>query len=203
MDAALLARAFEPFVQGAQAIDRAAGGLGLGLAIARRLTELHGGTLNATSRPGEGTMIELTLKASDAAVDAASEAPEVKAPGEPATHRILIVDDNEDAAEMLSALLGARGHVTSVAFDGQSALDLLGGFSPTIALVDIGLPGMDGHEVARQMRARGLTLPLVALTGYGQESDRARALAAGFDDHLVKPVSLSRIDELIQKLSAS
>jgi signal transduction histidine kinase/CheY-like chemotaxis protein len=197
MDTALLAHAFEPFVQGAQASDRAAGGLGLGLAIARRLTELHGGTLSATSKVGEGTTIELALPTTDAPVEELPVAETL----EPAAQRILIVDDNEDAAEMLGALLDSRGHVTRTAFDGPSALGLLDGFSPTLALVDIGLPGMDGHEVARQMRARGIKAPLVALTGYGQESDRVRALAAGFDEHLVKPVSLARIDALIEKLA--
>jgi signal transduction histidine kinase len=228
MDEAMLGRAFEPFVQGDQASDRAAGGLGLGLAISRRLVELHGGTLTATSVAGDGTTIEMALPraeqlpqttvATPAAAEqlpqttvatpaAAEQLPQttVATPAAVAPklvlQRILVVDDNEDGAQMLAQLLEARGHEIKVAFDGEAALEVLQAFAPTLALVDIGLPGMDGHELARHMRERGVAARLIAVTGYGRESDRERALAAGFDDHLVKPVTLARLDEVIRNLT--
>ncbi|HEY5951279.1 MAG TPA: ATP-binding protein [Kofleriaceae bacterium] len=198
MDDSMLKKAFEPFVQARQDSDRASGGLGLGLAIARRLTELHGGELTAASTLGKGTTLTLTLPITHEAPSAALAA--APAPPTP-THRILVVDDNEDGAQMLGDVLQMRGHEIKIAFDGPAALEVLQTFAPTLALVDIGLPGMDGHELARKIRERGIKTRLVAVTGYGRESDRERALAAGFDEHLVKPVNLSRLEELIRALT--
>jgi CheY-like chemotaxis protein len=199
MDDSMLRRAFDPFVQGPQDSDRAAGGLGLGLAIARRLAELHGGQLTARSKLGEGTTVDLTLPIThEPPREAAAPA---RGPTLSAAQRILVVDDNEDGAQMLAMLLESRGHEIKVAFDGEAALEVLRSFQPTLALVDIGLPGMDGHQLARHMRERKVAARLIAVTGYGQESDRERALEAGFDEHLVKPVDLARLDELIRELS--
>ncbi|HEY5926174.1 MAG TPA: ATP-binding protein [Kofleriaceae bacterium] len=197
MDDMMLARAFEPFVQGAQDIDRSDGGLGLGLAIARRLVELHAGTLTATSKVGVGTTVEMTL----AVTRATPASVAVEAPAKATGQRILVVDDNEDGAQMLADLLATRGHVVKVAYDGPTALEVLRTFVPTLALVDIGLPGMDGHELCRHMRDRKVAARLIAVTGYGRESDRERALEAGFDDHVVKPLSVSRLDELIRGIA--
>jgi len=200
MDEAMVARAFEPFVQGTQTSDRPAGGLGLGLTIARRLVELHGGTLTATSVPGDGTTIEITLPVTR--VTPTETAASVPAPVAPRQvgQRILVVDDNQDGAQLLADLLALRGHTVRVAYDGPAALEVLATFDATLALVDIGLPGMDGHELARKIRERGVAVRLVAVTGYGRDTDRERALASGFDEHLVKPLSLSRLEEVIRGL---
>ena len=187
MPADLVPRVFDVFVQGDQALDRRHGGLGLGLTIARRLVEAQGGTLEAASPgPGLGSEFTLRLPAQDAPAVCA-EAPPPAA--EPAKRRILIVDDNADSLEPLERILGLMGHEVRGALDGESALALAALFRPELAVLDIGLPGMDGYEVARRMRALpGLeSVVLVALTGYGQREDRERARAAGFDHHLLKP----------------
>jgi signal transduction histidine kinase len=195
----MLTRVFEMFVQQPQALDRAKGGIGIGLGIVRSLVELHHGRVWASSAgPGTGSefVVELPLLPQP---DATNYRPtprhkintaEVNA-SRPA--RILIVDDNEDAAELLAEFLTDLGHEVRTAHDGPSALELAATFSPTICLVDIGLPVMDGYEVARRLRQlNGIprNLRMMALTGYGQESDRLRSTEAGFDGHLVKPVDL-------------
>ena len=192
IDPELVPRIFELFVQGRRALDRADGGLGLGLAIVRSLVELHGGTVAASSGgPGRGS--EFVVRLPLAAV-AAPPAPGVAARPAPAgVCRVLIVDDNRDAAELLEEGLRGAGHVTRVAFDGPTALRLAAELLPDVALLDIGLPVMDGFELARRLRELpGLAaLRLVALTGYGQPSDRERSRVAGFDEHLTKPVELA------------
>jgi signal transduction histidine kinase/CheY-like chemotaxis protein len=202
MDASLLARAFDTFVQGPQPSDRSKGGLGLGLTIARRIVELHGGELTITSAgPGLGSEARVSLPIAPVAMaDAPRVASDVSMP--PSGERILVVDDNQDSAELMAELLRANGHAVEVAFDGPAALELVSGFQPTLALLDIGLPGMDGYELARTLRARGISAPLVAITGYAQPSDRNRAFASGFDEHLVKPVSASRLGEVVHHYSA-
>jgi PAS domain S-box-containing protein len=190
---ALIPRVFDLFVQGDRTIDRAEGGLGIGLTIAKSLTELHGGTIEvASDGPGKGSTftVRLVRASTDAIAVSAERAPPLRraVPGK----RVLVVDDNVDAAETLQELLQGLGHETAVAHDGPRALALAKEFHPAIALLDIGLPVMDGYELARKLRANagGEQLRLIAVTGYGEARDRSRALEAGFDHHLVKPLEL-------------
>jgi len=196
----LLPRLFQQFVQGERAIDRAEGGLGLGLTIVDSLLELHGGSISAHSDGlGHGSTFVVTLpRAPEAGPPAAAPLlPVPRAHTEP--RRVLIVDDNVDAAQMLEELVRDLGHEPRVVHDALSALDLVGSFRPAIALLDLGLPVMDGFELARKLRATfdPAALRLVAVTGYGQDSDRVKAKEAGFDHHLVKPVDLSVLIPLI------
>lgn len=199
----VLPRVFDLFVQERQAIDRAQGGLGLGLTIVRNLVERHHGSVSAHSEgPGRGSEFIVRLpKAPVADVDGASASDPAPDSEEPGTGglRILVVDDNEDGAEMLAMVLESRGHVTQVAHDAPSALRLAEHFAPQVAFLDIGLPVMDGYELAGRMRQiPGLErVRLIALTGYGQESDRRKSSAAGFDHHLVKPVDLEALDAVV------
>ncbi|WP_240807872.1 ATP-binding protein [Polyangium spumosum] len=202
----VLPRIFEFFVQDRQALDRAQGGLGLGLAIVRNLVTMHGGTVSARSEgKGKGSEFTVRLPAAGGAAAADVAQPRGMAGAEAAgsgAHRILVVDDNEDAAALLAESLGSLGHQTRVASDGPSALRVAEGFHPDIALLDIGLPVMDGYELAHRLRERPeLTrLRLIAVTGYGQESDRSLSREAGFDAHLVKPVQFDRLTGLFDEL---
>jgi signal transduction histidine kinase/DNA-binding response OmpR family regulator len=195
----MLTRIFEMFVQEPQALDRAKGGIGLGLAIVRSLVDLHRGKVWATSQgPGTGSelIVELPLAPGLGVADHGTPLRRVAGTAEGSAKRparVLIVDDNEDAALMLAEFLVELGHEVRTAHDGPSAIEVAGGFRPTICLVDIGLPVMDGYEVARRLRQLEQlpdNIHLVALTGYGQETDRRRSREAGFDGHLVKPVDL-------------
>ena len=198
IEPALLPRIFEAFAQGAQSSDRAQGGLGLGLTIVKSLTELHGGQVEARSAgKGQGAEFEVRLPALDQ--DDATVAPALVAPGEPTGLRVLVVDDNEDAAELLSTVLRMKGHEVVVAHNGPAALLARVTFAADVALLDIGLPVMDGYELAGHLRSRYPSSPLriIAITGYGEEKDRIRSKAAGFDEHLVKPVDLERVCGLL------
>jgi len=202
IDAAFLDRVFDQFVQVPQGLDRSAGGLGLGLAIVRSLVAHHGGSVRATSDgPGCGStfIVELPAGRDDAAI-----ARPIQAPPDPgvATARILVVDDNVDAAILLAEVLGAYGYQTDVAHSGPEALTLARAHPPDAALLDIGLPVMDGYELARLLKVNRPDLKLLALTGYGQANDRERSRAAGFDAHLVKPVSIEVITGLLERLLA-
>jgi len=196
----LLPNLFDLFVQGKRAIDRAEGGLGLGLAIVRSLVTLHGGEVAVRSDgPRTGSTFEVRLPAL-ASLAAAGERKKTPPPGTYAVMsdtRILVVDDNVDAAELLSDALTGLGYDTRTAYDGPSALEVAAAFNPDVALLDIGLPAMDGYELARRLRERpsaAKPLRLIALTGYGRDSDRARTREAGFDAHMVKPIDLSALD---------
>jgi signal transduction histidine kinase len=196
ISAELLPRVFEPFIQGAQGADRSGGGLGLGLAIVKSLVELHGGTVEMASDP-RGTRVTVRLPIARER-RAAMSSGRVAAP--PARSlRVLGVDDNLDAATLIGDLLRILGHEPVIAHDGPGALAVADRDRPELAILDIGLPGMDGYELARQLRERpGLAaVPVVALTGYGQASDRDRTKAAGFVEHLVKPIDLQRLHELV------
>jgi PAS domain S-box-containing protein len=194
----LLPVIFEPFIQGARGIDRAEGGLGIGLALVHSLVSLHGGAVSAHSDgPGRGSRFTITLPRSGAA------SPDPAAPTGPIAaartgRRVLLVDDNHDAADILAELLRFAGHDVRVVSDGPAALELVRAFRPDVAILDIGLPVMDGYELARRLRAAvPAPIRLVALTGYGQDHDRERSRAAGFAEHVVKPVDGARLLALI------
>ncbi len=196
----LLESIFDLFVRGTDERASRVGGLGLGLAIVRSLVRLHGGEVSAWSAgPGRGSTFTITLPLAPA------RPREVPAAGartpEPAGVRVLVVDDNADAADLLGEVLGHHGCAVRVAHSGPDALELAERWRPDVAVLDLGLPGMDGFELARALRGRfGGALRLVALTGYGQTRDRRAAEAAGFDAHLVKPVQL---DALLRAFSAA
>jgi len=190
----MLERIFAPFVQEQQGLDRSGGGLGLGLAIVKSLVRLHGGSVEAESEgSGCGSVFSVRLPASP--ISASAQPPRSRPANLRASraHQILIVDDNEDAAELLAQALEGIGHVTTTAADGPSALLALQRFAADVAVLDIGLPLMDGYELAARLKALKPELHLVALTGYGQASDRERALRAGFSTHLVKPVEIGQV----------
>jgi PAS domain S-box-containing protein len=192
----LLPRVFELFVQGDRTLDRAQGGLGIGLSVVQRLIEMHGGQVSAHSQGlGKGSCFEIRLPRVEAPV--AQEPAGERCGG--ALKRVLIVDDNVDSADSLALVLKFDGHETDRVYTAHDALERTTSFRPDVILLDIGLPGIDGYEVARRLRATpGLEgLRLVALTGYGQPEDRARTRAAGFDDHLVKPVELLALERAI------
>ena len=202
IEPALLPRIFDVFVQEPQALDRARGGLGLGLAVVKRLVELHSGTVSVASAGlGEGSAFTVRLPATAPVRSAADVAPLRPRNGRP-SRRVLVVEDNADAREMLRMLLELNGHVVETSDDGHGALVKVESFRPDIALVDVGLPGMDGYAVARRVRENPTVrnVRLVALTGYGLADDRARALAAGFDRHMTKPVDPEQLQQLISTL---
>ena len=194
--AAKLEQIFEPFVQ-ASATPEAAGGLGLGLTLVRRLVQLHGGAVTATSAgtgAGSRFVIELPLAAvTPAAASAAAAA------ARPPSRRVLIVDDNRDSADSMMLLLRALGHETRACYRGEAALAAVPQFRPEVVLLDIALPGIDGYEVARQLRGMrgGAALVLAAMSGYGRDEDRDRARDAGFDRYLVKPVDREALAALL------
>lgn len=201
IDPALLPQIFELFTQGKRPSDRAQGGLGLGLAVVKGLVELHGGRVEARSE-GEGRGSEFLVRlprlpVSAVPVPAAVEGarPVVQ------TRRILVVDDNRDAAESLAEALRAAGHAVAVAAQAQGALEQAVQEAPEVLVLDIGLPGMDGYELARRLRRLPGTADalFIALTGYGQEQDRAQARAAGFDYHLLKPVDVEQLLRVVRE----
>ena len=215
----MLPHVFETFVQERQAIDRSQGGLGLGLAIVRSLTALHGGVVEARS-DGVGRGSEFTLRLAaepegqrQGQLDASSPVAPVAAgalrAGSPAPGRrglrILVVDDNEDAATLLSDALDVLGHETRIALDSPRAIQSLREFTPEVAFIDLGLPVMDGYDLARRLREEpGLeNLRMVAVSGYGQESDLLRSREAGFEEHLIKPVAQAKLEAVLVNLSAS
>jgi CheY-like chemotaxis protein len=203
IDPQMLPRVFDVFAQEPQSLERARGGLGLGLSIVSNLVKMHGGSVTAESEGrGKGAAFIVRLPLCEA-VDVPrpdETAPSVGTAAHAKGRRVLIVDDNSEAAEMLATVLSSVGHVTRVAHDGPAALAILHEFTPDVALLDIGLPAMDGYELARRIRATppGANARLYALTGYGQESDRRRSHEAGFDAHLVKPVDLDTVVRAVE-----
>ena len=199
MRADLLARAFDLFVQGTPSLDRTQGGLGIGLTLVQTLIRMHGGSVRAFSEgPGGGSQLVVRLPLAPLTEPrAASPAPSPRA-GAGAPLRVLVVDDNVDAAKSLGKLLGLRGHEVSLAHDGPSALAAAAAAPPDLVLLDIGLPGMDGYAVAARLRAAGHAgAALVAVTGYGREDDLQRSRDAGFDHHLVKPIDFGQLQRII------
>ncbi|HEY5897231.1 MAG TPA: PAS domain S-box protein [Burkholderiales bacterium] len=204
IEAGMLGHIFEMFVQGRSALERvggAGGGLGIGLALARRIAELHDGTLDAHSE-GVGKGSEFTLRLPLAAAAAAADAAPPQEIGRPSlARRVLVVDDNVDAADTLHALLKSLGHETLVVHDGVEALKVMPQFQPDIVLLDIGLPGMDGYEVARRLAPfkNARKVKIVAVTGWGQDPDRQRSREAGIDVHLVKPVEPEVLAQVVEE----
>jgi PAS domain S-box-containing protein len=204
IEPALTSQVFDLFTQATRSADRSQGGLGLGLALVKNLVELHGGAV-ACSSPGlgQGSSFTVTLPLMQTAQgqgDAGARAPAMDAPAH--ALRLLVVDDNVDAADTLGMLLEACGHEVTVEHDSHSALARARSLRPDAGLLDIGLPEMDGNELARRLRADPATgaMVLIAVTGYGQEQDRRSALEAGFDHHLVKPVDMDKLALLLAEI---
>jgi CheY-like chemotaxis protein len=196
-----ISRVFDLFVQGEQGLDRRKGGMGIGLALVRRLSEMHGGSVSVTSKgPGAGATFTVRLPAivrprRDLLDRAGLEEPL-------RTRRVLIVEDNDDTRQMLRAALTLKGHEVDEAADGATGLAVALASPPDIALIDIGLPDIDGCELARRLRASAQNgrIPLIALSGYGQPEDLKRAYDAGFDSHLTKPVAIEELHSAITAL---
>jgi signal transduction histidine kinase len=192
----LLPRVFDLFVQGERTLDRSLGGLGVGLSVARRLIEMHGGRLTAASPGlGEGATFEIRLPRLERFADGVAHGDRLKAPPK----RILIVDDNADSANSLAQVLGLDGHVAEPVYSGVEALRRAVEFKPEVVLLDLGLPEMDGYEVARRLRATPdlAKVRIVALTGYGQLEDVQRTREAGFDEHLTKPLDFGALARML------
>jgi len=198
-----LSKVFEMFVQGSVATGATHSGLGIGLTLARSLVQLHGGTLTAASEGlGKGSQFTVHLPVSMGQPAPSPTTADMPSVG--TSERILVVDDNEDAAKSLGALLELLGADVRVVHDGESALDAFENFRPRVTLLDLGMPGMDGYEVARRIRARPDSegAALIALTGWGQERDRRRTAEAGFDCHLIKPVDIKAVAAALASVTA-
>ena len=196
----LLPHVFDLFTQAHRTAERPQGGLGIGLSLVRNLLLMHGGSVQAFSRgPGEGSefVVQLPVVPQPARV----EQPVQRHSGRDSLRRIVVIDDNRDAAESMAMLLRLRGHEVQVAYDGPSGVSMALKTKPDCVVVDIGLPGIDGYEVAKRLRSHeaGRRLLLIALTGYGQAEDRARSEQAGFDHHLVKPAAQNVLEDLIRE----
>ncbi|MDY0747724.1 ATP-binding protein [Paucibacter sp. R3-3] len=196
ISADVLPRVFDLFSQGERTLDRSQGGLGIGLAVVKRLVEMHGGTVSARSEGvGKGATFEIRLaRISDSGEAVRSEPATAKV-----ARRILVVDDNRDGADALAELLQAEGHEVSTAYSSIDALQLQREFKPDTALLDVGLPEIDGYELARRMRAQQMADPLrlIAISGYGRERDQEEARRAGFSSHLLKPVDIETLERLL------
>jgi CheY-like chemotaxis protein len=198
----VLPHIFEPCTQADRTLDRSQGGLGIGLALVRQLVDLHGGTVTAAS-PGLGLGAEFTVRL-PAVANLAEEEHELRGgPARPEAKgaRILVVDDNEDSTRAIARLLKASGHEVWTAFDGKAAIEAARSHRPDVVLLDIGLPLMDGYQVAATLRrdeAFKETL-IVAASGYGQDQDRRKSKEAGFDHHLTKPIDFAELFELTSR----
>jgi two-component system CheB/CheR fusion protein len=196
----LLPQIFDLFTQAERTLDRSQGGLGLGLTLVRRLVAMHGGSVSVQSPGlGQGSEFVVRLPHGPRASQVREEATLVAVPASPSPRRVLVVDDNEDAAASLAELLQLSGHQVRVVHNGAATLEAAASSVPDVIFLDIGLPGMSGFEVARQLRKRSgfEDVTIVAVTGYGQTEDRQRAAEAGFDHHLVKPVDVKRLESLL------
>ncbi|MDB5931143.1 MAG: hypothetical protein JWR60_2850 [Polaromonas sp.] len=201
--AELLPRVFDLFTQAERSLDRSQGGLGIGLCLVQRLVELHGGSVSANSVLGQGSefVVRLPMLLSEEPPLALRLNEQVPLASQHC--QVLVVDDNEDAAQTLGILLEMSGHEVRMAYDGISALKAALAWQPDVVLLDIGLPGMTGLEVARKIRQHAMQkhITLVALTGYGQETDRQRSLEAGFDHHLAKPADFKEVEEILNAVA--
>jgi signal transduction histidine kinase/CheY-like chemotaxis protein len=202
IDPAMLGEVFKPFAQAPQGVDRSHGGLGLGLAVVRRLVDMHDGEVGvASAGRGRGATFTVTLRAVDAP-ERTEPRPEPSNRAAPTGLRVLVVEDGDDAREMMHAMLTLHGHVVRTAADGLTGVAEAAQFHPDVVLLDIGLPDIDGYEVARRLRAGplGRHLFLVALTGYGQSGDEAAAYAAGCDRHMTKPVEPAALTRMLAEV---
>ena len=199
--ASLLPRIFDLFVQGEHALARSQGGLGIGLTLVKRLVEMHDGTVSVLS-DGDGRGSEFRIRLPALARRAAPASAAVPVPGGGRAHRVLVVDDNVDAAESIAKILRLCGHEVRCEYDGQSALAAVRDYTPDVVVLDIGLPGMDGYEVASRLRSMDRrSMRIVAVTGYGQEEDRRRSRESGFDQHLTKPVDPDALQAFVSGAS--
>jgi CheY-like chemotaxis protein len=191
---------FNLFTQVDQRIERSASGLGIGLALVKGLVELHGGSVHAESAGlNTGSTFTITLPLSVASEERARNIPTPAVRGAVPKHRILVVDDHRDAALGMAAVLKSRGHEVSTAHNGESSIRIAETYQPDVILMDIGMPGMSGYETTRRIRATpwGKNIFIIALTGWGQETDRAQSQKCGCNAHLVKPVDLPELEELL------
>jgi signal transduction histidine kinase/DNA-binding response OmpR family regulator len=200
----LLPSVFDLFTQAKRSLDRAQGGLGIGLTLVRRLVELHEGTVEASSEgPNRGSEFVVRLPACTDTLEKRKNIPSAAAQNA-SPLRVVVVDDNEDGADSMASLLELLGHQVRVAYDGPTGITAVRGFDPHLVLLDIGLPGLDGYEVARRLRCDPDTHPvLVAVSGYGRDEDRQLAHAAGFQHHFVKPIELDAIQTLLASIVAA
>jgi CheY-like chemotaxis protein len=200
----MLERVFDMFGQVNQTLNRAQGGLGIGLALVRRLVELHGGTVKVESQgSNQGTTFTVTLPIDLVGTEQSPTAKSASDETQNCGQKVLVIDDNIDGAASLSIFLQMSGYATAVANSATIGLTLVEEFLPDIVLLDIGLPEMSGYEVARRIRAgtRGKDIYIVALTGWGADKDKEEAKAAGFNAHLTKPVDLNTLSELLKRSS--
>lgn len=200
--AEMLPRVFDMFMQVDRSLERAQGGLGIGLTLVNRLTEMHGGTVEARSAgPGSGCEFIVRLPVAPSVVQETTRPDAIEPLERSARRRVLVVDDNTDAASSLAQILSLMGHDTRTASDGAAALEAAESYLPEVVLLDIGLPKLNGFEVARQLRAQawGESMMLIALTGWGQDEDMRRSGEAGFDHHLVKPIDVHVVQELLAR----
>jgi CheY-like chemotaxis protein len=204
--AAVLPRVFDMFVQDETTKGRGGGGLGIGLTLARTLVEMHAGSVDARSDGlGKGSEFVVRLPLSADLHPSPPDAAQAVSAAVYGPTRILVVDDSRDSADSLRALLELLGAQVRVAYDGSAALDVVCAYRPEAVLLDIGMPGMDGYEVARRIRDRPESqhVTLIALTGWGQQKDRRDSEAAGFDHHLIKPVDIDALQGLLKALHSS
>ena len=199
----LLPYIFDLFTQAERSLDRSQGGLGIGLALVQRIVEMHKGEVEVKSVLGQGSEFVVRLPLMSQSEIREPESHDMNSNFNVTSLKVLVVDDNADAAEMLGMLLLASGHEVLTVHDGPSTLDAAFGFNPNVVLLDIGLPGMDGYEVATRLRQKAIfqNVVLVAMTGYGQDSDRKRSLDSGFDHHLVKPPDFIKLKEILAAAS--
>ena len=198
----LLPRIFGLFVQSERTLDRSQGGLGIGLSVVKRLIEMHGGRVEARSEGmGRGALFEIRLPQAKRL----HVTPDSQRPPEVAAQRILVVDDNIDAADTLALLLQLEGHEVEAVYESTQALEKAKAFKPQVVLLDIGLPGMNGYELAKELQSMPELngMRLIALTGYGKSEDYERTKAAGFDDHLVKPVEALTLKQALAQAQAT
>jgi CheY-like chemotaxis protein len=201
IDTELLPNVFDLFVQGERSLARSQGGLGIGLTLVKRLAELHEGTVTASSPgPGKGSEFVLRVPAID---ERAGSQEDSEAKMKRDSRHVLVVDDNVDAAECIGVMLELKGHQVKVVHDGFAAVDAAKSEKPDVILLDIGLPGRDGYEVAQILRAdpEFTKTKIIAVTGYGKDEDRRRSKAAGMDHHLTKPVDPDDLDQLMRVLA--